>query len=126
MRPGRATVLAMSISGGLAGLGGALLTLGPAGGIEGTRDGFVALALALVAGLRPSGIVLAALLFAALETGAKTMVVETGTPLDLLVVVIALALMFVAAPGMIRSLWRLKPDERHSETFRPAEGASPL
>jgi hypothetical protein len=39
------------------------------------------------------------------------MVVETGTPLDLLVVVIALALMFVAAPGLIRGLWRLRGTE---------------
>lgn len=126
MRPDRATVLAMSISGGLAGMGGALLALGPAGGIEGSRDGFVALALALLAGLRPSGIVFAALLFAALETGAKTMVVETGTPLDLLVVVIALALAFVAAPGMVRSLWRIKPPAIDSTTFKPTGPVGPL
>ena len=108
MRPGRATVLALSMSGGLVGLGGAFLALGPAGGISGSRDGFVALALALIAGLRPSGIVVMALLYAALNNGAKTMVIETGTPLDLLVVVIALTLAFVAAPGLIRSMWRLK------------------
>jgi simple sugar transport system permease protein len=118
MRPGRATILAMSISGGLAGMGGALLSLGPAGGIEGTRDGFVALALALLAGLRPSGIVLAALFFGALNNGAKSMVVETGTPLDLLTVVIALALMFVAAPDLIRSIWRRKEPEPKA-TFEP-------
>lgn len=126
IRPGWATVLALSVSGGLAGMGGALLALGPAGGIEGTRDGFVALALALLAGLRPSGIVLVAVLYAALETGAKTMVVETGTPLDLLVVVIALALMFVAAPGMIRSLWRLKPPAIDTTAYKPAGPVGPL
>lgn len=119
MRPGRATILAMSISGGLAGMGGALLSLGPAGGIEGTRDGFVALALALLAGLRPSGMVLAALFFGALNNGAKTMVVETGTPLDLLVVIIALALMFVAAPGMIRSIWRRKEPAPADASLEP-------
>jgi simple sugar transport system permease protein len=111
MRPGRAIVLAMSISGGLVGMGGAMLALGPARGAEGTGAGFVALALALLAGLRPSGIVLVAVLYGALNAGAKTMVVETGTPLDLLVVVIALALMFVAAPGLIRGLWRLRGTE---------------
>ena len=108
MRPGRVTVLAMSMSGGIIGMGGAFLTLGPAPGIGGTGAGFVALALALIAGLRPSGIVLACLLYGLLNNGAKTMVIETGTPLDLLTVVIAIAVMFVAAPGLIRSIWRLK------------------
>ena len=87
------------------------LALGPAGGVEGTGAGFVALALALIAGLRPSGIAFVAILFGMLNNGAKSMVIETGTPLDLLTVVIALALMFVAAPDVIRSLWRLKPAE---------------
>lgn len=110
MRPARATVIAMSLSGGLAGIGGALLVLGPGGGGLFTGAGFVALALALLGGLRPSGIVLAAILYGALNNGAKGMVIETGVPLDLLVVVIALAVMFVAAPGLIRSIWRLAPD----------------
>jgi simple sugar transport system permease protein len=128
MRPGRATVIAMTMSGGLAGMGGAFLALGPAGGIEGTGAGFVALALALIAGLRPSGIVLACLLFGALNNGAKSMVIETGTPLDLLTVIIALALMFVAAPGLIRSIWRLKPPRINDDpaAFRPTADASPL
>jgi ABC-type uncharacterized transport system permease subunit len=108
MRPGRATVIAMSISGGLAGMGGAFLTLGPAHGLTGLFEGFVPLALALLGGLRPSGIVAAAVLYGTLENGAKGMVIETGVPLDLLVVVVALAMMFVAAPRLIRSLWRLR------------------
>lgn len=119
MRPGRVTVLAMSMSGGLVGMGGAFLSLGAAGGQAGFNAGFVALALALIAGLRPSGIVLVAMLYAFLENGAKTMVVETGTPLDLLVVVIALALMFVAAPGLTRSIWRFP---RRSDDRDPAFG----
>jgi general nucleoside transport system permease protein len=106
MRPSRVIVLAMSLSGGLAGMGGAFLTLGPAGGLSGSGAGLVALALALIGGLRPSGIVLVALLYGALNNGAKTMVIATGIPLDLLVVVIALALTFVAAPGLLGSVLR--------------------
>ena len=112
IRPGRSTMLAMSLSGGLIGLGGAFFVLGPAKGLPGgpTPDmGYVALALALIAGLRPSGIVLAAVLYGALNNGAKTMVIATGIPLALLVVIITLALMFVAAPSLIRSIWRLRP-----------------
>jgi simple sugar transport system permease protein len=111
MRPDRAMVLAMSLSGGIIGLGGAFSALGPGAGQFGPDAGIVALALALIAGLRPAGIVAVCLLYGALNNGAKGMVIETGTPLDLLVVLIALALMFVAAPGVIRSIWRLKPPE---------------
>lgn len=115
IRAGRTTILAMSLSGALAGMGSALFALGPAGGIAGgpTGDtGYVAIALALLAGLRPGGVVLVALLYGALTTGAKSMVIVTGIPLALLVVVVGLAMMFVAAPGLIRSIWRLGPPAR--------------
>ncbi|MEW5990604.1 MAG: ABC transporter permease [Chloroflexota bacterium] len=112
MNPGRTTVLAMSLSGGLVGLGSAFFALGPAGGLSGGPSGdmgYVSLALALIAGLRPSGVVLVAVLYGALTTGAKNMVIVTGIPLSLLVVIIAFALMFVAAPVLIRSIWRIRP-----------------
>jgi simple sugar transport system permease protein len=127
MRPGRTLVVAMSLSGGLAGLGGAFVALGPAGGISGYGAGFVPLALALLGGLRPGAIVLATLLYGALNNGAKGMVIETGVPLDLLVVVIALAVMFVAAPGLIRSIWRARSGEPDAALHvAPATGAEPL
>ena len=111
MRPGRATMLAMSISGGLIGMGSAFFGLGPAAGFQGGPPfdlGYVALALTLLAGSRPSGVVLAALFYAALTTGAKNMTIVTGIPLALLVVIVAFAIMFVAAPGLTRSIWRLR------------------
>jgi ABC-type uncharacterized transport system permease subunit len=111
MRPERITILAMSLSGGLAGMGGGFLTLGPAGGLSGSGAGLIPLALALIAGLRPSGIVLAAVLYGALGNGAFNSVIDTGVPLDILVMVVAFAMMFVAAPGIIRSIWRLPATE---------------
>jgi hypothetical protein len=36
------------------------------------------------------------------------MVIVTGIPLALLVVIVAFAIMFVAAPGLTRSIWRLR------------------
>jgi general nucleoside transport system permease protein len=111
MRPGRTTMLAMSLSGGLVGMGSAFFGLGPAGGFSGGPQndlGYVALALTLLAGLRPSGVVVAAVFYGALTTGAKSMVIVTGIPLALLVVIIAFAIMFVAAPDLTRSIWRLK------------------
>ena len=76
MRPGRTTMLAMSISGGLIGMGSAFFGLGPAGGFSGGPPydlGYVAIALTLLAGSRPGGVVLAALFYGALTTGAKNM-----------------------------------------------------
>jgi simple sugar transport system permease protein len=111
MRPGRTIVVAMALSGGLVGMGSAFFSLGPAFGLSGgpTYDfGYVAFALALLAGRRPGGVVVAALLYAALNTGAKTMVVATGIPLALLTVIVAFAILFVGSPRLTRSIWRLR------------------
>ena len=95
-------ILAMSISGGLAGLGGSMEVLGTVPQMSNDISsgyGFNAIALALLAGNRPVGIVIAALLFGALRTGGGLMQVKTGIPLDLLFFIQALVIMFVAAPG---------------------------
>ncbi len=102
-------ILAMSLSGGLAGLGGSMEVLGTvpqmSNGIS-SGFGFNAIALALLAGNRPAGIVAAALLFGALRTGGGLMQVKTGIPLDLLLFIQALVIMFVAAPGLIGRIYR--------------------
>ena len=93
-------------------MGSAFFGLGPAGGFSGGPQndlGYVAIALTLLVGSRPSGVVVAALFYGALTTGAKNMGIVTGIPLALLVVIIAFAMMFVAARGLIRSIWRLGP-----------------
>lgn len=110
IRPGVAVTLAMTLSGGLVGMGGAFFTLGPAAGVSlPSRDfGFVALAIAMIAGLRPSGVVLAAIFYGALITGAKDMVIVSGIPLALLTFVIAAAMLLVATPGLIRAVGRTR------------------
>lgn len=110
--PGTATILAMTLSGGLVGMASSLVTLGPVGAFSfgpSGEVGFVALALALIGGLKPSGVALAALLYGALNNGAKSMGIESGIPLALLIVIVAFAMMFVAAPSLTRSIWRIKP-----------------
>jgi len=121
MSAGGSIILAMTISGALAGLGGSFEVLGTAGQM--TNDlsagfGFNAIALALLAGNRPLGVVLAALLFGALRTGGGLMQVKTGIPLDLLVFIQALVIMFVAAPVLVRSIYRMHP--------RPLDEGSPV
>jgi ABC-type uncharacterized transport system permease subunit len=111
MSAGGSMVLAMTLSGALAGLGGALLVIGTVGQLSldlGSNIGFNAIALALLAGLRPSGVVLSALLFGALTNGGHLMGITSGVPFDLLFFIIALVIMFVAAPGLIRAIWHLK------------------
>jgi simple sugar transport system permease protein len=77
--------------------------------------GYVAIALALLGGRRPGGVLAAALLYGALTTGAESMVVTTGIPLALLTVIVALAIMFAAAPDLTRSIWRLGPPKPGAE-----------
>jgi simple sugar transport system permease protein len=110
MSAGGSIILAMTISGGLAALGGSMEVLGTVGQMSNDISsgfGFNAIALALLAGNRPSGVVLAALLFGALRTGGALMQVQTGIPLDLLFFIQALVIMFVAAPLLIRSIYRM-------------------
>ena len=119
IRPGRTMMLAMFVSGGLVGMGSAFFGLGPAQGFSGgpVYDlGYLAVALALLAGRRPGGVVVVALLYGALTTGAKNMVIVTGIPLALLTVIVAFAIMLVAAPDLTRSIWRLKPPKPSAES----------
>jgi ABC-type uncharacterized transport system permease subunit len=102
-------ILAMTLSGALAGFGGSMEVLGTVTQMSNdisTGVGFTAIALALLAGNRPLGIVLGALLFGALTNGGHLMGIKTGIPSDLITFIEALVIMFVAAPGLIRSLYR--------------------
>ncbi len=121
-------ILAMALSGGLAGLGGSMEVLGTVPQMSNDISsgfGFNAIALALLAGNRPAGIVAASLLFGALRTGGGLMQVKTGIPLDLLFFIQALVIMFVAAPGLIRWMWRLDPRKKAVTAETPtAEGSA--
>ncbi|HJP90268.1 MAG TPA: ABC transporter permease [Candidatus Limnocylindrales bacterium] len=131
MSAGGSMMLAMALSGGLAGMSGGFMVIGTVGQLSldiSGNIGFNAIALALLAGLRPSGTVMAALLFGALTNGGKLMGVQSGIPFDLLIFVMALVIMFVAAPGLIRSIWRIKvsppsPEVPSMTTTAPAEQA---
>jgi len=86
--------------------------------------GFDAIALALLGGARPLGVVFAALLFGALRAGATPMQVSTGIPIDLVVVIQALVIMFIAAPALVRGIYRIRVERRiGSEVFTKGWGA---
>ena len=126
MSAGGSMILGMTISGALAGMGGAFLVIGTIGQL--TLDiaggiGFNAIALALLAGLRPSGVIIAALLFGALTTGGKLMGIQSGIPFDLLFLIMALVIMFVAAPGLIRAIWRIRVSKPLPEVATMSQGS---
>ncbi|MFO1445971.1 ABC transporter permease [Bacillus sp. Bva_UNVM-123] len=99
-------ILSMVISGAFAGLAGAMEGLGTFGysAIRGgfTGVGFDGIAVALLGANGPIGIILAALLFGALKVGALNMPLEAGVPNELVDIIIALIVFFVAASYMIR------------------------
>lgn len=115
------TVLAMAFSGGLAGMAGANEVLGVNHNLAvafSSGYGFDAIALALLGKSNPFGVVLAALLFGALRSGAVQMQVQAGIPIDIISVIQAFILAFVAAPAIIRTIYRLKtPDVYEEEVF---------
>jgi simple sugar transport system permease protein len=131
MSAGGSMMLGMALSGALAGMGGGFMVIGTVGQLSNTLSGgigFNAIALALLAGLRPSGVVAAGLLFGALTTGGKQMGIESGIPFDLLSFIMAMVIMFVAAPGLIRAIWRVKvakpaPEIASVNPTAPAEPA---
>ncbi|MEY3202772.1 MAG: hypothetical protein RLZZ629_54, partial [Actinomycetota bacterium] len=105
------TTATMFISGGLAGLGGAVhligteysLTAGIAGSI-----GFDAITVALLGQATPIGTLLGALLFGALQTGSRTLLSNTGTPSEIVQVIQALIVLFIATPMLLKRVFRLK------------------
>jgi simple sugar transport system permease protein len=107
----RTVVLTMMISGGLAGLAGASEILGTnlrlTPGFS-PHWGFDAIAIALLGSSRPVGVVFSAILFGALRAGATPMQATTGIPIDLVVVIQGLVIMFIAAPGLVRGIYRIK------------------
>jgi simple sugar transport system permease protein len=52
--------------------------------------------------------VLAGLLFGALHAGGVQMQSDTGTPIDLVVVIQSLIVLFIAAPAVVRAIFRIK------------------
>jgi simple sugar transport system permease protein len=85
--------------------------------------GFDGIAIALMARSRPKGVVLAALLFGAMRAGSTPMQSLTGVPIDLVVVVQALVIMFVAAPALVREIYRIRvPETTGTEVFSKGWG----
>ncbi len=105
------TIIGMAASGALAGMAGAneilavnrSMAIGLSAGY-----GFDSIALALLGNSHPVGVIFSALLFGVLKNGATKMMVVSAIPIDIVTILQAVILMFVAAPAIIRSIYRLK------------------
>jgi len=119
-------VTVMAVSGALAGIGGAnqILGLEPYRGISNFAGtiGFDAIALALLGRSNPIGVLLAGLLFGALRAGGREMQGAAGIPIDLVLVLQALIIVMIAAPELVRAIYRIRTPEQESGTTLPSGG----
>jgi ABC-type uncharacterized transport system permease subunit len=103
-------ITVMLIAGALSGLAGVSQILGTNSQITGDIDagiGFDAITVALLGRANAKGIVAAGLLFGALHAGGTQMQSATGTPIDLVQVIQSLIVLFIAAPMLVRAIYRL-------------------
>ncbi|WP_104127406.1 ABC transporter permease [Cryobacterium sp. Y57] len=114
---------AMAISGALVGLAGinqvlGTVTTGFGSGID-AGIGFDAITVALLGRSKPWGIFAAGILFGAFKAGGFAMQAAEGVPIDIVVVVQALIVLFIAAPPLVRAMFHLPtPGTSRKPTIR--------
>ena len=124
MHPALITILTMSLCGLLAGLAGSGQILGISHFMNasyGTSIGFDSISVALLGRAHPVGITLAALLFGAMRAGSGLMQIDSGIPVEIIDVIQATILLFLAADIVIRRGLRIRaastePDELQTVT----------
>jgi ABC-type uncharacterized transport system permease subunit len=108
-------VLAMFLSGCLAGLAGVSQGLGITHNVAlgfSAGYGFDSIALALLGKSRPAGVVGASILFGVLRAGAGRMQSVAGVPTEIVQIVQSLVIVFIAAPAIIRAIYRFREARR--------------
>lgn len=113
MSVGKVTTMTMMLSGAFLGLAGANEALGTIGyvgkGVAGTT-GFDAITVALLGRSRPLGTFFAGLLFGAFKAGGYIMQTR-GVPIDMILILQSIIVLLIAAPPLVRWIFRLpKPD----------------
>jgi general nucleoside transport system permease protein len=108
-------ILVMAISGGLSGLAGASQILGTervlTTGVAASY-GIDAITVALLGRSKPLGVLAAGILFGALRAGAVTMQASENVPSEIVLVVQSMIVLFIAAPPLVRAIFRLPKGEK--------------
>ena len=117
-------VYAMLISGALVGLAGVnqvlgTVTTGFSAGID-AGIGFDAITVALLGRSTPWGIFVAGILFGAFKAGGFSMQAAEGVPIEIVLVVQSLIVLFIAAPPLVRAIFRLPDPEPRPRRHAPA------
>jgi general nucleoside transport system permease protein len=111
MSVGRTYIMLMVVAGGLAGLGGATQVLGTADRLTDQvagNIGFDGLLVALLGRNKPWGTLFAAILYGGLRAGGNLMQVDVGISLELVTVLQALIVIFIAAPALVKAIFQLR------------------
>lgn len=111
MKVSKNIMLAMTLSGALCGMAGANEVMGLNHNLAmafSSGYGFDSIALALLGNNNPVGVVLASLLFGTLRNGATRMQVVSSVPIDIISILQAVILALIAAPAIIRTIYRLR------------------
>jgi len=119
-------VYAMLISGALVGLAGTsqvlgTVTTGFSSGID-AGIGFDAITVALLGRSSPWGVLAAGILFGAFKAGGFSMQAAEGVPIDIVLVVQSLIVLFIAAPPLVRAVFRLPAPGGAPRRQRPIVG----
>ncbi|MEU8422439.1 ABC transporter permease [Micromonospora sp. NPDC048835] len=108
----RTYILIMVFAGILAGLGGSNMVLGSTASaltpLVVAQIGFDGILVALLGRVKPWGVLLAALLFGALQAGGNRMQSYSGISLELVTVLQALIVIFIAAPALVKAIFQLR------------------
>jgi ABC-type uncharacterized transport system permease subunit len=118
----RTTVSVMLVAGALVGLAGVSQVLGTSttgfGSDIDAGIGFDAITVALLGNSNPIGVLGAGILFGAFKAGGSAMQAAEGIPIEIVLVVQSLIVLFIAAPPLVRAVFRLPQPGRGPTTKR--------
>jgi simple sugar transport system permease protein len=127
----RVQIIALSLSGllfGLVGMYQVLAAPNSSTALTPNLDanlGFDAITVALLGRTRPWGVVGAALLWGALDAGSATMQTDAGIPVEIVEIIQALIVIFVAAPRLVREIFRIREARAAAPSDIAAEAPVP-
>lgn len=126
----RTTIYVMLVSGALVGFAGAVQVLGTSvTGFSTDVDagiGFDAITVALLGRSSPIGVLAAGILFGGFKAGGATMQAAETIPSEIVTVIQSLIVLFIAAPPLVRAVFRLpKPGSTPKAKAKGKGDASP-